>query len=198
MSGVDAALNLFDLESRITAIRELTPMFSPKPKGDLPTASKQARRLERALRDRGSLPREVAADMASVCTRAQCWLVLTDARGERRPVPTKFGSHDKTPEEYSRQRTKLWGTEGADLIAQWAKPASLNDAAFEVVRTFCESHGLEPRAKFRVMTAKDVDVAEDDKRPLLMDRTIGDLIVAILPHLDSEQRRRIASEARIA
>ena len=134
--------------------------------------------------------------MEGVCTRAQCWLVLTDARGERHPVPTKFGSHDKTPAQYSQQRKKLWGTEGADLMAQWARPASPNDAAFAAVRTFCESHGLEARTTFRVLTANDVDVVDDGERPLSIGQTVGDLIIAILPHLNPEQRRRIASEAR--
>lgn len=163
--------------------------------GDLPTASKQALLYSSALASPSPDP-TIAYDMVQLATHAQAWLVLLNSDGTMTPVPTKLAGYNCPIENYPRFRRAMNGSSAARLLAKWAAPATPTDPAFLAVRQFCAQHGVTPREEFRVLVAKNVAPVSSQPPASDRNRVVADLIVAVLPYLNAEERARIADAAR--
>jgi len=171
-------------------------MVAPRLLGDLATASNQAALFVTGMTKPVSLRQGVLDDMHQLVTHAQAWLVLMQPDGTMRPVPAKLAGYDCPLEDYPPHRLHMSGTRAAQLIGKWATPAPASDPAFQAIKDFCSQHGLLARKNFRVLVGKDIALAPAKMPVQGNDQVVADLILAILPQLNAEQRARVADAAR--
>lgn len=130
---------------------------------------------------------------------ARAWYAHRDDNGVWHLGPSKFiGYQNMTAEEYgSHDRQPLDGRVTERHLGDWFTEVPKSDELFQdldqALRAFLDQYGKAPSSLYRINVTNDFYEAHVAGSTSSLDRTLGDLVIAVLRRLPPTERSRVLS-----